>query len=254
MKFSLTIEGDSSLPSDLRTLREISALLNSTAAAPSAQPVAAIPQSVTPQPIPPAVSGMTATAASDDGDAPAAAGTSFPGVDKDGLPWDIRIHAGSGTKNADGSWRSKRGLDPMTKQTVEAELRARVGAAPVVATVPPPTPAPVIAQPVAMPPMPAANVAPAAAIPVPQPQPVLPPPLPVPAPAPVAAAQETVTISAEYIFALIEKSVAAGKMTAESIQALAAHLGVTDLTMLVTDPGKHLQAYQFIANNGWYVG
>lgn len=50
-----------------------------------------------------------------------------PGVELDsaGLPWDGRIHGSTKTKNADGSWRQKRGLnDPALKQRVETELHA----------------------------------------------------------------------------------------------------------------------------------
>lgn len=45
-----------------------------------------------------------------------------------GLPWDARIHSsGENRKNADGSWRARRGTDPEVKATVEAELRAAAG-------------------------------------------------------------------------------------------------------------------------------
>lgn len=44
-------------------------------------------------------------------------------VDKHGLPWDMRIHASTKTKVADGSWKMKRGTDPAVIATVEAELR-----------------------------------------------------------------------------------------------------------------------------------
>ena len=45
-------------------------------------------------------------------------------VDKHGLPWDERIHSGTRVKNADGSWRQRRGVDPENVKTVENELRA----------------------------------------------------------------------------------------------------------------------------------
>ena len=60
---------------------------------------------------------------------PAAPLTSAPSgeLDVNGLPWDERIHAGTKAKNADGSWRQRRGLnDPALVARVEAELRARV--------------------------------------------------------------------------------------------------------------------------------
>ena len=45
-------------------------------------------------------------------------------VDKHGLPWDDRIHSGTRVKNADGSWRQRRGVDAELVKTVENELRA----------------------------------------------------------------------------------------------------------------------------------
>lgn len=49
-----------------------------------------------------------------------------PAVDRDknGLPWDERIHAGTKTKNADGAWKKKKGVDELTVNSVEAALRA----------------------------------------------------------------------------------------------------------------------------------
>lgn len=40
------------------------------------------------------------------------------------LPWDERIHASTKAKNADGTWRTKRGVDKAEVAKVEAELRA----------------------------------------------------------------------------------------------------------------------------------
>jgi hypothetical protein len=45
-------------------------------------------------------------------------------LDKSGLPWDERIHASSRAKNADSTWRKKRGIDDATVALVEAELKA----------------------------------------------------------------------------------------------------------------------------------
>lgn len=49
------------------------------------------------------------------------------GLDKDGLPWDDRIHSSSKAKNADGSWRLKRGVDTTLVTAVERELKALMG-------------------------------------------------------------------------------------------------------------------------------
>lgn len=42
-----------------------------------------------------------------------------------GLPWDERIHSSSKNKNADGSWRGRKGVPPPTIAKVKAELLAQ---------------------------------------------------------------------------------------------------------------------------------
>jgi hypothetical protein len=76
-------------------------------------------------------------------------------VDANSLPWDPRIHASTKVKNADGTWRARRGVDPHLVLTVEAELRAMMAipspaapATPVQAQIPMP---PTIPQPPALP-------------------------------------------------------------------------------------------------------
>jgi hypothetical protein len=46
-------------------------------------------------------------------------------LDKNGLPWDERIHASSRAKIADGSWRMKRGVQQHFVDEVEAQLRGQ---------------------------------------------------------------------------------------------------------------------------------
>lgn len=90
-----------------------------------------------------------------------------PATDKNGLPWDERIHAGTKALNADGTWKKRRGVDDATVAAVTAEL---TGAAP--QTEPTPAPAPQ--------PEPEPTPAPAPA-PAPAPQPeTAPTPAPVP--------------------------------------------------------------------------
>jgi hypothetical protein len=92
-----------------------------------------------------------------------------PDKDAAGLPWDARIHSSSKALNADGTWRVRRGLNPVIKNQVEAELRApKVPAMP--GNVPPAPPAPV-----------AAGSDTAVAV-VPPAPPVTAPPVPVPPP------------------------------------------------------------------------
>lgn len=44
-------------------------------------------------------------------------------LDKEGLPWDERIHASSRGLNADGTWRKKRGVTSDQVKSVEDQLR-----------------------------------------------------------------------------------------------------------------------------------
>lgn len=64
-----------------------------------------------------------------------------PATDKNGLPWDERIHAGTKALNADGTWKKRRGVDDATVAAVTAELTG-AAPAPTPAPQPEPTPAP----------------------------------------------------------------------------------------------------------------
>lgn len=120
------------------------------------------------------------------------------GLDRDGLPWDERIHSsGENAKNKDGTWRQRRNLPDGLRAQVEAELRGETSAgtatagvessAPVASSGPAPS-APDTAAPAAsaipLPPVPRPPAAPAA-LPVPSP-PATPPNTP-PAAAPATA-------------------------------------------------------------------
>jgi hypothetical protein len=143
---------------------------------------------------------------------PVAAAAAAQGTELDatGLPWDERIHAGSKSRKADGSWTRKRGVDDATFMTVEAELRAHFPNVPAsdgtasVATVLPVVAASPVAEPIAAPVMAPQPVPMAAPVPVavptgtptlpmaPQPVPMAPvptAPVPVMAPQPVPVAQ-----------------------------------------------------------------
>lgn len=59
--------------------------------------------------------------------------TTISGVelDKDGLPWDARIHSASKKKTVkEETWKLKRGADPALVETVKAELKAAMSASP----------------------------------------------------------------------------------------------------------------------------
>lgn len=64
-----------------------------------------------------------------------------PATDKNGLPWDERIHAGTKALNGDGTWKKRRGVDDATVAAVTAELTG-AAPAPTPAPQPEPTPAP----------------------------------------------------------------------------------------------------------------
>lgn len=80
-------------------------------------------------------------------------------LDAAGFPWDERIHSSNKKLNDKGLWWAKRGVTPAMKASVEAELRATLGAAPQTAAPANPAPAPQTTAQVA-PPMPGANLPP----------------------------------------------------------------------------------------------
>ena len=82
-------------------------------------------------------------------------------LDKDGLPWDGRIHSTPARMTQKGLWRRRKGVEDATYDAVAAELRAP--AAPPVAPAPPAAPAaPMPPAPPAAPPAPPAPPVPAA--------------------------------------------------------------------------------------------
>lgn len=89
----------------------------------------------------------TPTTEDDDGEQ----NNSAPTVDKNNLPWDERIHAGTKALNADGTWKKRRGVDDATTASVTAELQGTPAPTPTpapVAETPAPTPAADVKQPI----------------------------------------------------------------------------------------------------------
>ena len=92
-------------------------------------------------------------------------------LDKEGLPWDARIHSENRGVNKTGEWRLRRNVDKELVEKVKAELRAAMSAtipltaAPAAPAAPAPVtpsqPAPVTAPPTPVAPAPAAPAAPA---------------------------------------------------------------------------------------------
>lgn len=70
--------------------------------------------------------GPTRLAQEDDDNAPVNA--SAPNVDKNGIPWMEQYHSGSKAINADGTWKSRKGVDKAARAAAEAAYKAQSGA------------------------------------------------------------------------------------------------------------------------------
>lgn len=162
----------------------VSALPAGPVAAPAIAPAIPTLAPAMPQPVP-----MPLNGGGDDEDGPV--DTSAPDMDGSGLRWDERIHSSNHARNADGTWRKRRGVDAGLVAQVEAELRAT----PAAMAMPIPQP---MAMPVAMPMQPTMPVP--VAGPAPVPMPVVqhtPAPMPVAAPAPEPVAQPVAAPAAD---------------------------------------------------------
>lgn len=135
--------------------------------------------------------------------------------DKEGLPWDERIHSSNHKLTAQGVWTRRRGITDEVYNSVKVELLGKWEAAePVTEDAPVVAPAPISAS------VQAPVVAPApvqAFVPVQQPQAPVTAPAPVVAPAPVAApaapAPSTFeTFSSKLQYALANKLIEANYM------------------------------------------
>ena len=109
---------------------------------------ASIPPGATPAIVAPPAPATTAPITTTLGPASLGAGAASVELDKNGLPWDERIHAGTKTKLVSGEWKAKRGVESALVAQVEAELRARMAAGNVASPVAPTVPTPPLASPV----------------------------------------------------------------------------------------------------------
>lgn len=165
---------------------------------------------------------------SDDEPSPEEAFTAAPTtaadtLDKAGLPWDSRIHAGSRTKTENGLWKKKRGIDSITVSGVEGELRKLMA-----------IPAPVAVS--------AASIAETLGHSYAVPHTPAPPPPPPPANPTVAAAEPTaaavpsapVAGGNAFIDLITKASLAVGqnKLTQEQITAACVSCGIPALPLL----------------------
>ncbi len=198
MKMSLTLTG---------TASQLAAVL------------ASLPHDVQPEPI--AVPSLPVAAPPPlpvplpaDSDDNGAVDASAPALDVEGLPWDARIHGKTKTRNQDGSWRKRRGVDDAAVAAVEAELRARLS---------PPMPVPV-EVPVA-PPMPVE--VPVAVVPVAPPMPVEVAPVPVAPPMPTTIPEPAVVAPVAPPMPVAEVPVSSPPPAAPPPEATPEHLDFT---------------------------
>ncbi len=146
-------------------------------------------------------------------------------VDADGFPWDGRIHAASRGKNADGTWRNRRGIENDFKNAVERELKITMGI-PVIefakSIIPPP--------PAEVPPPPFVNSV--AAFAPPEPEVITPPE----SDGVVIGASHNSSITFPQLMMEITKGFAAKTISQSDIQAAIAEVGLPSLPMLASRP------------------
>jgi len=171
---------------------------------------------------------------STDAPPPPAPPVDAPKLDKQGIPWDARIHSETkGLNKSDGNWRNKRGVDKDLLEKVTAELKAQYASSP--GNVPPTA---------AAPPPPAGQqmnlqVAP--------PPPAAPPP-PVSLPpgdggmgAPPAPPPPTVATGAGQVgldFRTLMQRIVAAKKTPDEVRAAAAAQGLDGIQAAIGAPDK----------------
>lgn len=137
--------------------------------------------------------------------------------DKDGIPWDERIHASTKTTNKDGTWTRRRNTPDDVFDKVMAELKAANTTRTMEAAaglVPTPS-APAVAPSVPLPPTPAVPAPPTAS------------PAPSPAPAAPAASSTAPAVDFPSVMVKITKAQSTGKITAEEINNLLLSVGAT---------------------------
>ena len=117
-------------------------------AQPAAPLAASIPQTAAAATVAPPPPATTAPITTTLGPASLGAGAASVELDKNGLPWDERIHAFTKTKLKSGEWKARKQVAPELVASVEAELRARMAAGNVASPVAPTVPTPPLASPV----------------------------------------------------------------------------------------------------------
>lgn len=145
-------------------------------------------------------------------------------LDKEGLPWDGRIHASTKTFIADGSWKLRRGVDPSEVEKVKAQLKELM-AVPVVHNTG------------------HVDYDPSSRIPAP-PAPEIVPPISGPVgvvvpPAPKShylIDQQHATVTLTDLIARMSAAIVAGKMTQATVSEMCAKHGVSEFILLSSRP------------------
>jgi hypothetical protein len=177
--------------------------------------------------------------------------------DKSGIPWDERIHSRERTKNKDGSWRDKRGVDAAVRTAVLAEIAGTISPveppAPSVPT-PPPTPPVVVPVPPSnvvslrpgVPVPPAAAGVPDAEKPVVVPQPPVNPTAngqaqsSATAVSSAAAGASPSKLTFPALVSKINQGLAGSKITQDDIQLACSELGIAGVAALADPVNAHL--------------
>ena len=192
---------------------------------------ASIPQTATPAIVAQSAPATTAPITTTLGPASLGAGAASVELNKNGLPWDERIHAGTKTKLKSGEWKAKKQVDPALVAQVEAELRARVAASPAPAVpAAPVAPAAPVVDPAAVFGGAAPGVPPAPAIPT------APPVAPLAPAATVAPSVSADPATFEQLMPRITAAVTAGIMPPTAVGAACAAHGVASVVTLQQSP------------------
>ena len=217
------------------TLRALALMLNSIASdrdgGYTASQIAAAPKApvITQETLPKSSPDTGAVAGASEGLTPPppppsanapAASSIYGELDKNGLPWDERIHSSSKNKNADETWRYLRGGDVDLRAQVEAEWREKLANT----ETPPAPPAPPVAENGSDVPPPPPPPAPAAAAEAPPPPPPVAEPQADPAPAGVTAA---------VVFKRINELKAAKRIDQDGINAALTSVNVESLAVFM---------------------
>jgi hypothetical protein len=237
MSITMTINAASCGPRDWDALTAFIAAMRGEAAAPATGGTLAILAAAPPPPVLASEALLASAAAAVTVAPPPPPPPAGVEVDVAGLPWDARIHASSKTKNADGSWRAKRGVDDAIVATLTAELKSVMAAPPA-----PIDPAAAFGAPPAplSPPLAVTSLGPGAAIAAPPsivvvPDAPLAPPAGVATASPAAVASPAVSEFAELV-KLVTSRQTAGTLTTDIVMTISQQLGLTSLTDFANRP------------------